>query len=110
MEAPRPGPDAGLFSTGVQTMTKTAQTVAEEKQDKMSIKAQKERDAEDAMRAYRQEQAAVRDRMAELRAMRLAREAQAAATPATVVPAVGKPTERAKKPKATRVRVARPRS
>jgi hypothetical protein len=67
-------------------MSKTAKTVGEEVPDKLSIKAQKERDAEDAMRAYRQEQMAVRERMEQLRALRLEREAQLAAAAAARKP------------------------
>ena len=63
-------------------MAKTAKTVGEEQLVKISIKAQKERDAEDAMRAYRQEQAAILQRAAELRALRLARDAKLAAAAA----------------------------
>ena len=64
------------------TTTKTAKTVGEERLEKISIKAQKERDAEDAMRAYRAEQAAVLERTQHLRALRLAREGKFAAAAA----------------------------
>jgi hypothetical protein len=91
---------------------KAAKTVAEEKPDKISIKAQKERDAEDAMRAYRQEQAAVLQRAAELRALRLARDAKlasaAARTPLeSVESAKAAPAKKPKK--VTGVRIARGR-
>jgi hypothetical protein len=92
--------------------TKAAKTVGEEQPDKISIKAQKERDAEDAMRAYRQEQAAVLQRAAELRALRLARDAKlsaaAARTPLDL--AESAKVAPAKKPKkAAGVRIARGR-
>jgi hypothetical protein len=91
---------------------KTAKTVGEEQPDKISIKAQKERDAEDAMRAYRQEQAAVLQRAAELRALRLARDAKLAAAAARtpLEPVESAKAATAKKPKkATGVRIARGR-
>jgi len=94
------------------TATKTAQTVAEEKADKMSIKAQKERDAEDAMRAYRADQAAVLERTQHLRALRLERDAKLAAAAARtpVDQAPGTKTTTARKPKkAATVRIARGR-
>ena len=84
-------------------MAQTAKTVAEEQPDKISIKAQKERDAEDAMRAYRQEQAAVLQRAAELRALRLARDAKLAAAAARtpLEPVESAKAEPARKPKKT---------
>jgi hypothetical protein len=93
---------------------KAAKTVAEQQPDKMSIKAQKERDAEDAMRAYRQEQAAVLQRTAELRAQRLARDAKLAAAAARtpLEPAESTkaaPAKKAKPKKAAAVRIARGR-
>jgi hypothetical protein len=93
---------------------KAAKTVAEEQPGKMSIKAQKERDAEDAMRAYRQEQAAVLQRTAELRALRLARDAKQAAAAARtpLEPTEGakaEPAKKAKPKKAAAVRIARGR-
>jgi hypothetical protein len=91
---------------------KAAKTVEEQQPDKMSIKAQKERDAEDAMRAYRQEQAAVLQRTAELRALRLARDAKLAAAAARtpLEPVESAKTAPAKKPKkAAAVRIARAR-
>ncbi|MBX9825704.1 MAG: hypothetical protein K2Y27_11995 [Xanthobacteraceae bacterium] len=95
-------------------MTKTAKTVGEEQPEKISIKAQKERDAEDAMRAYRQEQAAVLQRTAELRALRLARDAKLAAAAARtpLEPTDGakaEPAKKAKPKKAAAVRIARGR-
>jgi hypothetical protein len=93
-------------------MTKTAKTVSEEQAGKMSIKAQKERDAEDAMRAYRQEQAAVLQRAAELRALRLARDAKVATAAARtpLEPADGAKAPPVKKPKKDpSVRIARSR-
>ena len=83
--------------------TKAAKTVGEEQPDKISIKAQKERDAEDAMRAYRQEQAAVLQRTAELRALRLARDAKLAAASARtpLEPVESAKAEPARKPKKT---------
>jgi hypothetical protein len=92
--------------------TKAAKTVGEEQPDKISIKAQKERDAEDAMRAYRQEQAAVLQRAAELRALRLARDAKlsAAAARTPLESAESAKVAPAKKPKkAVGVRIARGR-
>ena len=94
--------------------TKAAKTVGEEQPDKMSIKAQKERDAEDAMRAYRQEQAAVLQRTAELRALRLARDAKLAAAAArtpleSAEGAKAEPAKKAKPKKAAAVRIARGR-
>jgi hypothetical protein len=92
--------------------TKAAKTVGEEQPDKMSIKAQKERDAEDAMRAYRQEQAAVLQRTAELRALRLARDAKlsAAAARTPLESTESAKVAPAKKPKkAVGVRIARGR-
>ena len=84
-------------------MAKTAKTVAEEQPDRISIKAQKERDAEDAMRAYRQEQSAVLQRTAELRALRLARDAKLAAAAARtpLEPVASAKPEPARKPKKT---------
>ena len=92
--------------------SKAAKTVGEEQPDKISIKAQKERDAEDAMRAYRQEQAAVLQRAAELRALRLARDAKlsAAAARTPLEMAESAKVASAKKPKkAAGVRIARGR-
>lgn len=65
----------------------------EEQLSKIAIKAERDREAQVAMREYRQEQVAVSERTERLRAMRLAREAQLAAA------AVGKPAEPVKKPK-----------
>jgi hypothetical protein len=65
----------------------------EEQLSKIAIKAERDREAQVAMREYRQEQVAVSERTERLRAMRLAREAQSAAA------AVGKPAEPVKKPK-----------
>ena len=93
-------------------MAKTAKTVGEEQLVKISIKAQKERDAEDAMRAYRQEQAAILQRAAELRALRLARDAKLAAAAARtpLEQAPNATTGAVRKPKkATGVRLARRR-
>ena len=91
---------------------KAAKTVGAEQPDKISIKAQKERDAEDAMRAYRQEQAAVLQRTAELRALRLARDAKlsAAAARTPLEPAESTKAAPVKKPKkAAAVRMPRGR-
>ena len=77
-------------------MAKAAKAVTpptEEQLSKIAIKAERDREAQVAMREYRQEQVAVSERTERLRAMRLAREAQSAAA------AVGKPAEPVKKPK-----------
>lgn len=65
----------------------------EEQLSKIAIKAERDREAQVAMREYRQEQVAVSERTERLRAMRLAREAQLATA------ADGKPAEPVKKPK-----------
>jgi hypothetical protein len=101
-----------IFRQENRTMAKTAKTVGEEQPDKISIKAQKERDAEEAMRAYRQEQAAILQRTAELRALRLARDAKLAAASARtpLEPAQSTKAGPAKKPKkAVGVRMPRGR-
>ena len=73
---------------------KAATPPTEEQLSKIAIKAERDREAQVAMREYRQEQVAVSERTERLRAMRLAREAQLAAPrPA------GKPAEPVKKPK-----------
>lgn len=94
--------------------TKAAKTVGEEQLAKMSIKAQKERDAEDAMRAYRAEQAAVLERTQHLRALRLEREAKLAAaaarTPVEQAPsAKPEPVKKSKTKTATSARRVRAR-
>ena len=89
-------------------MAKAATPLTEEQLAKISIKAQKERDAEEAMRAYRLEQAAVLERTQQLRAMRLARDsklaAAAARTPVDSAPPAKKPK------KVAGIRLARSRT
>lgn len=74
---------------------KAATPPTEEQLSKIAIKAERDHEAQVAMREYRQEQVAVSERTERLRAMRLAREAQLAAATA----AAGKPAEPVKKPK-----------
>jgi hypothetical protein len=70
-------------------------------------KAERERDGEKAMAEYLAEGRATQEKTARLRALRLARDAAAAAAPAKpTAPPVKKVTSPAKKPAATRKRAA----
>jgi hypothetical protein len=89
-------------------MAKAAMPLTEEQLAKISIKAQKERDAEEAMRAYRLEQAAVLERTLQLRAMRLARDSKLAAAAARTPIESAQPVKKPKK--VAGVRLARSRT